>query len=166
MGRPLRPPPPDVLVDPEDRHLIEVRNVSICRRPKVSYAIINFKEDGKWKNKYLHRVIMNAAPGQIVDHVNGNGLDNRRVNLRFSTYRQNAWNTRARRDAGELDNHGVRWSEEHGAWHARISFNAQEILLGYFKSKDDAVQCSYFRDEAAPTYHGTLRARSRHSQAD
>ena len=54
------------------------------------YARKNVKRNGKWKYVYLHRLIMNALPSFVVDHINGNGLDNRRENLRITTQRENA----------------------------------------------------------------------------
>lgn len=44
------------------------------------------------KQVYMHRIILGAKPGEIVDHINGNGLDNRRKNLRICTVKQNAYN--------------------------------------------------------------------------
>lgn len=41
----------------------------------------------------LHRVILQAQPGQIVDHINGDPLDNRRANLRFCSLQENRWNS-------------------------------------------------------------------------
>lgn len=47
-------------------------------------------ENGRRVTQYLHRVIMNALPGFVVDHLNGDGLDNRRGNLRVTTQKENA----------------------------------------------------------------------------
>ena len=48
------------------------------------------------KGVAMHRMVMRAKKGQIVDHIDGNGLNNRRENLRFVTHEQNAANSRVR----------------------------------------------------------------------
>jgi hypothetical protein len=55
----------------------------------AGYASRTFKKDGKRGCVYLHRYIVGAQPGQIVDHINGNILDNRSENLRVVTKSQN-----------------------------------------------------------------------------
>ena len=44
------------------------------------------------KQTLMHRFLMNAPKGKIIDHANRNPIDNRKVNLRFCTYAQNNWN--------------------------------------------------------------------------
>jgi hypothetical protein len=51
-------------------------------------------DGGKFRLEYMHRLIMQAAEGQLVDHINGDSLDNRQTNLRFVTPRQNLQNKR------------------------------------------------------------------------
>jgi hypothetical protein len=56
------------------------------------YAVRGTERKGKSFFFRMHRVIMKAEKGQIVDHINGNGLDNRKKNLRFCTSYQNSCN--------------------------------------------------------------------------
>ena len=78
----------------------------------------------------MHREILSAKLGQIVDHVNGDRLDNRRENLRFTTRSKNMMN----RQKGVR---GVHLRPD-GKWHARIGFNMKRLHLGVFKTRERA----------------------------
>jgi hypothetical protein len=54
------------------------------------------KPNGKFSRLLMHRQLLTPPPGQCIDHINGDGLDNRRANLRFATVAQNAWNSKKR----------------------------------------------------------------------
>ena len=60
------------------------------------YAVHVVRLNGKRVRTPMHRMIVGAKPGQIVDHINHNTLDNRRTNLRACTYQQNNMNARKR----------------------------------------------------------------------
>lgn len=85
----------------------------------------------------MHRIIMNAKPGQIVDHINGNVLDNRRENLRFVTSQQNSINskTNCRNKSGYK---GVFYRKDRKRWVAKIRINKARISLGTFNSVQEA----------------------------
>ena len=93
------------------------------------------------KNKtrvfFMHREIMDAKPGQIVDHINGNGLDNRRANLRFVSASQNALNQRRKANRSGMPI-GIRrsWSK----FQARVCLNGKRVSLGAFDSIEEAVK--------------------------
>lgn len=95
----------------------------------------------------LHRFVLAATKGQIVDHVNGNGLDNRRCNLRFCTPAQNTQNTRRKKSAS-----GYRGVWKSGSrWRAVICVNRASIRLGYFATRE-AAALAY--NAAAKHHHG------------
>jgi hypothetical protein len=77
------------LIDDADYEAVSA--VSWAAKPAKSTIPGRFYAFGKVNGKqlYLHRYLMNANKGQFVDHVNGNGLDNRRCNLRFSSISEN-----------------------------------------------------------------------------
>ena len=84
---------------------------------------------------YLHRLISNAPKGKDVDHINGNTLDNRRVNLRIVTRQQNLMNSRPRRNGFK----GVYWQSHRNKWRAQIVFNGEHVTIGSFDSERKAA---------------------------
>lgn len=97
----------------------------------------------------MPRVIMNPKPGQFVDHINGNGLDNRRANLRICRQKDNARN--CRRPVGASGYRGVRFRRDRGSWVAHLSIDNKEVYVGSYASADEAARA---RDEAALKHHG------------
>ncbi len=116
------------IVDTEDLRLLDEHKWSLSKTTRVNYA----KRLAGKKSVYMHRVIMNAPAGMQIDHINGNGLDNRRVNLRLCNNRQNQQNARKRKNTASQFK-GVDW---HGKrWRARIRVNGKQIGIGRFKSE-------------------------------
>ncbi|MEN2465930.1 AP2 domain-containing protein [Ornithinibacillus sp. JPR2-1] len=88
------------------------------------------------KTIYLHRFIINAKPREIVDHINGNTLDNRKSNLRIVSIRENVINSSSR---GVSKYKGVSLHKKTGRYRARIVVNGRELSLGYFDREEDAA---------------------------
>ena len=101
-------------------------------------------------NIKIHNYIMNPEEGYIVDHINGNGLDNRRENLRIVTQQQNAFN-RAIQTNNTSGHKGVSLVKRNNKWLARIGFNGKRIVLGTFDSYEEAVEA---RKIAEIKYYG------------
>lgn len=99
----------------------------------------------------LHRYLLNAPPSKDVDHVNGDGLDNRRRNLRKATAAQNARNARKRKNSTSRYK-GVCADISSGSpWRARIRVDGRLIHLGRFKIEKQAARAY---DDAARRLHG------------
>lgn len=100
--------------------------------------------NGKQQAACLHRVIMSRvlsialARHQEVDHISGDGLDNRRSNLRLASSTQNKWNRTAPLTSIS-GTYGVTWYAQMQKWRARIKVNGKEINLGLFKDMGDAI---------------------------
>lgn len=90
---------------------------------------------------YLHRLIAGAGPGESVDHINMDPLDNRTSNLRIATKSQNGANRGAdRRRIGTSSRHkGVSWRKHRGCWGAYIHVNGKTRYLGSFKDEKQAA---------------------------
>lgn len=85
----------------------------------------------------MHRQIMSVPKGMITDHINGNGLDNRRINLRICTNIQNLQNQSLRSD-NTSGYKGVCWDKKRNAFMSYINISGVRKYLGRFKSIIDA----------------------------
>ena len=99
---------------------------------------------------YMHRLILPAGDGLTPDHINRNGLDNRRSNLRLATGTQQVANTRLRSD-NTSGYRGVSWDKLHSKWTADIYAYGKRYHLGRFASAASAARAY---DEAAQELFG------------
>ena len=107
------------------------------------YAARNIRNvrGGNQSRVLMHRYIMGAEPREEIDHINGNGLDNRRSNLRFSTHSQNLANMRRDPDGKSSQYKGVSLTERKAKpWRARIRYHYKGIHLGYFATEEEAAR--------------------------
>jgi len=87
----------------------------------------------------------------VVDHINHNGLDNRKANLRPATRAQNNYNKLIVKHKESSSKYkGVTWKKENKKWLAQINFKGDYIFLGYFKDERKAAKAY---DEAAKKYY-------------
>lgn len=94
----------------------------------------------------LHKFLMNTPPGMTIDHINGNGFDNRRKNLRLATKCQNQANRKA-----ESGYKGVCFAKRLNKWRAAIRSENKVYHLGVFENEIDAAKAY---DAAAHHLHG------------
>ena len=114
------------------------------------YAMRIDTTSGKRVSLRLHRVIMNAPDNLQVDHINGNGLDNRKSNLRLVTHTQNMLNQRKAKD-NTSGYKGVHWNKTRGRWQATIQANGKAKYLGLF---DDPAEAHEAYVAASQKFHG------------
>jgi hypothetical protein len=100
------------------------------------YVIANVKE--KNRTIQLHQLILPAPKGLEVDHINRNGLDNRRSNLRIVTHQQNQ-NNQPKRAYASSKYFGVSICRERNSWQAGCNFNGKRKNLGQFKTEIEAA---------------------------
>ena len=100
----------------------------------------------------LHRFIMGSIlrDGKVIDHINGNTLDNRKCNLRTCTMTENSRNRKICYN-NKTGYKGVYYVEKRKQFRARIMVDKKRILIGCFKNPEDAYQAYC---EAAVKYHG------------
>jgi len=114
------------------------------------YKALRLTKELSWKCPiFMHREIINAPKGKLVDHINLNGLDNRKVNLRLATVLQNNRNQRGQNKTSKYK--GVYYNRQMKRWIAKIGRNYRNIHLGCFKNELDAAKVY---DAAAKKYYG------------
>jgi len=124
-------------IDEQDENIVKSRRwcVHLPKKGKYKY-VVNVQPKKSPSMVYLHREISGALPGQLVDHINGDTLDNRRQNLRITTQRQNQANQR--RVRGAVPYKGVTF--EKGKYRARIRRNGKKICLGFHETPEKAAE--------------------------
>ena len=128
------------IIDDSDFHGLPCRKWRLfanhgTNRPKSNlYAVARI--DGKVVS--MHRLIMDAQPGQQVDHLDRNGLNNRRQNLRFATVQQQAQNKGAY-SSSKSHLRGVYQDQScQNRWRAEIRLNGKKIFRKSFRSAEEA----------------------------
>jgi hypothetical protein len=102
------------------------------------------------KTSYLHRFILDALKGVYVDHKNGDGLDNRRANLRICTQSQNIGNSRMS-SANTTGYKGVYLVKASGRYSAKIGHRNRSCYLGIYS---DPAFAAHVYDAAARHFFG------------
>lgn len=91
-------------------------------------------------NLSMHRVVLNASGPVVVDHINGDGLDNRRQNLRIVTQAQNLYNKRPNQRPKTSQYKGVSLNKKVNRWQAFIKKGDERRYLGLYDSEEDAAR--------------------------
>jgi len=147
----------EAIISHEDTDLSNFNWSVLLRKDNDGMYAIRAVQKGKPKPEffYLHRIILERIIGrplekdEMPDHINRNGLDNRRENLRLATMSQNMMNTKRR--ANNTSGHkGVSWNKEKRKYSAKVQMNGIVVFFGYFTLLEDAIKA---RDEAAEKYH-------------
>lgn len=104
----------------------------------IFYARTAIPFEGKQKILIMHRLILDAPKDMMVDHRDGNGLNNQRSNIRLCTRGQNKMNQNTRSGSSQFK--GVTWNKRAKKWRAFITVDSKLMYLGSFKSEVAAAK--------------------------
>lgn len=149
------------IIDECDTDLTDFKwSVQSKQREKTSYAYSKSPDITKDRKvmEAMHRVVLERKLGrplrsdEVTDHIDGNGLNNCRDNLRPATYMQNAHNRReyVNNSSGYK---GVYWSKKMQKWAAKICANGKQKHLGLFDTPEEA-HAAYCEAAASSEFHG------------
>lgn len=137
-----------LLIDDEDMHIVE--NGSWYLKPgKAGNFYVAGRFDGK--RGFIHRFIMNTPKDEVVDHLDGSGLNCQKTNMKNCTVKENNYNTSSQKMEHTTSTYrGVSFSMEkttnrygkiyyHGRWRAQIQKDGKRITIGRYKTELDAA---------------------------
>lgn len=120
----------EAIVDVVDIPKVDSWNWTAQVEKHTVYAYRMMRINGSSKNVYMHRQIHQADDAEV-DHINGNGLDNQRSNLRTATSAQNKQSRR-------IAKAGATFVKRLGKWQAQIKANGKAHYLGLFSTQAEA----------------------------
>lgn len=134
------------IVDEEDYELVSRFKWCLMRGSNSEYAVtfINGKTVG------MHGMIMGRVDGLVLDHINHEGLDNRKSNLRHCTHQQNQFNKVLHKD-NRSGYKGVSKRNNANRWAAQICVNYKVRHIGLYKTPEEAARAY---DAVAKEVHG------------
>lgn len=138
-----------ILLDEEDYEYYKNRSLIIHKGRQTLYVRFCFGHSGR---EYLHRKIMQCPDGMTVDHINGNGLDNRKSNLQICSMKENSRKQRKQKRPTKFVYKGI----THRAglkkpYRAKIVVDGKQLHIGYYSSLEEAA-IAY--NESAETHFG------------
>lgn len=135
-------------------HLDSVKNYKwYLRKNKDTQYVMGTVNSRK---VFLHRFILNASKGQVVDHINGDTLDNRDSNIRICSQADNCRNRIYKTSKGKIPGIYQQYGKNSN-WSVRITYNYKDYHVGTFKTYEEAVAA---RLQAEQEYFGEFNVHS------
>jgi hypothetical protein len=127
----------EAIIDAADVPIVDGFNWRAMVEAHTVYAARSDYSGQKVRLILLHRLLMGEPDGFPIDHIDCDGLNNRRGNLRIVTVWQNTQNAKVRRDSTS-GLKGVTWHRRDRKWHAKIQSHGRRHHLGYYDTPDEA----------------------------
>jgi len=140
-----------ILIDDDMFDRVSYFDWHIVKEIHTCYALTNIVlPNGKWGVVRMHQVIM-GVPKSYIDHIDSNGLNNQRSNLRPCTIGQN--NRNCNSYIGSSQYKGVYWEKNCNKWRASVRINGKHTYLGFF-DPDHEHMAAFAYDLAAMEHYG------------
>jgi hypothetical protein len=124
----------EAVIDVADLPIIEGINFCAFVRPNTIYAVSKYGKGGM-----MHQMINRTPDGFVTDHIDGNGLNNRRSNLRTALQSENLQNKRKYKN-NTSGFKGVSWHSSSKKWRAAICVNKTTTRLGSYETAEEAYK--------------------------
>ncbi len=139
------------IVDQDDFERLNKHKWYAVKSTNTFYARRTRRAGKKYIAIRMHRQILHPPGHLFVDHINHNGLDNRKANLRPATCAQNSYNRIRFIKSKSSKYTGVSWQKQSKKWMVQIRYKGRRIFLGLL---EDEIQAAKAYDKAAKIYHG------------
>jgi hypothetical protein len=143
-----------VKIDTEDLSKVSAYNGTwvINDHKSSSYAAIFHRENKNSKQSLIlmHRVIMNSHENKVIDHIDHNGLNNKKENLRECSNKENLQNRNGAQTNSKSGVRGIYWCKIYNKWVAQIILNKKKVWVRRF---DDIEIAKSEIEKARPIYH-------------
>jgi hypothetical protein len=127
------------IVDEEDYERVSQHRWGVEKGKNTFYALSRRKYETAGQNLRMHRLVVECPPDMLIDHRNGNGLDNQKQNLRICTNTQNMQNQR-KQHRGSNTYKGAYWEPGRRRWRASIAVNGKTMHLGHYATEEEAAR--------------------------
>ncbi len=134
------------LIDDEDYELFSQDKWCVSKSENVYYAVRVITIEGQQKTILIHREIAarilrrSLRKNEEIHHINGDGLDNRRCNLKVVSRSQHMMSSKKRNGQYTSKYKGVSWCKRDKKWITQIRLNGKLMHIGYFKNELDAAK--------------------------
>lgn len=125
--------PIEFLIDDEDYHFLIGEIWRAVKRDNGYYLY------SKSLKKYFHQLLLPNLDGFIIDHINSDPIDNRKINLRYATRQQNSFNQKKTTTKTSSKFKGVAKCKSTGKWRAYINYSGKRIDLGRHLTENEAA---------------------------
>lgn len=134
--------------------LIDLEDLDIVKNYRWCYSNGYCEgSHGRSTNIRLNRLVMNASDDYVVDHINGDTLDNRKSNLRICTQGENSRNNKLSK-RNKSGYKGVIYREKYKSYMVYITINKKRLYLGHYKTLEEAIEV---RRKAEEKYFGEFK---------